>query len=91
MQIGPVPLDGHHVCLAAKSRQALARIGATEEGLFRHHLLLPGGRLRHRVSCRLTHDEWPRAKAHREGLLAAYPAPAAAALNPRQNFRDVYG
>jgi RimJ/RimL family protein N-acetyltransferase len=28
-----------------ESRQALARIGATEEGIFRNHMLMPGGRI----------------------------------------------
>jgi N-acetyltransferase len=64
--------------LNTKSRQALARIGATEEGTFRNHMIMPGGRIRHSVYFSITHDEWPRVKAHLEGLLAAYPATSAA-------------
>jgi len=63
--------------LNTKSRQALARIGATEEGTFRNHMIMPGGRIRHSVYFSLTNDEWPRVKAHLEGLMAAYPAPSA--------------
>jgi N-acetyltransferase len=63
--------------LNIKSRQALARIGATEEGTFRNHMLMPGGRIRHSVYFSIIHDEWPRVKAHLEGLLAAYPATSA--------------
>jgi RimJ/RimL family protein N-acetyltransferase len=64
--------------LNTKSRQALARIGATEEGTFRNHMIMPGGRIRHSVYFSVTDDEWPRVKAHLERLLAAYPATAAA-------------
>jgi RimJ/RimL family protein N-acetyltransferase len=64
--------------LNTPSRRALARIGATEEGIFRNHMIMPGGRIRHSVYFSITHDEWPRVKAHLEGLLAAYPATAAA-------------
>jgi N-acetyltransferase len=58
--------------LNAKSRQALARIGAIEEGTFRNHMIMPGGRIRHSVYFSITHDEWPRVKAHLEGLLSSY-------------------
>jgi N-acetyltransferase len=63
--------------LNIKSRQALARICATEEGTFRNHMLMPGGRIRHSVYFSIIHDEWPRVKAHLEGLVAAYPATSA--------------
>jgi RimJ/RimL family protein N-acetyltransferase len=64
--------------LNTKSRQALARIGATEEGTFRNHMVMPSGRIRHSVYFSITNDEWPGVKAHLEGLMAAYPAPPAA-------------
>jgi RimJ/RimL family protein N-acetyltransferase len=63
--------------LNIKSRQALARICATEEGTFRNHMLMPGGRIRHSVYFSIIHDEWPRVKAHLEGLVSAYPATSA--------------
>ena len=53
-------------------------------------MIMPDGRIRHSVYFSITHDEWPRVKAHLEGLLAAYPA-TAAAPNHRQNFRDISG
>jgi hypothetical protein len=37
-------------------------------------MIMPGGRIRHRVYFSITHDEWPRVKAHLGGLLAAYAA-----------------
>lgn len=64
--------------LNTASRQALARIGATEEGTFRNHMVMPGGRIRHSVYFSLTNDEWPRVKAHLEGLMASYSATSAA-------------
>ena len=35
--------------LNTKSRQALTRIGAVEEGTFRNHMVMPSGRIRHSV------------------------------------------
>ena len=63
--------------LNTKSRQALARIGATEEGTFRNHMVMPSGRIRHSVYFGITNDEWPRVKAHLEGLMASYPTTSA--------------
>jgi RimJ/RimL family protein N-acetyltransferase len=72
--LGCIRVEFKTDALNTKSRQALARIGATEEGIFRNHMIMPGGRIRHSVYFSITHDEWPRVKAHLEGLLVAYPA-----------------
>ena len=64
--------------LNTRSCQALARIGATEEGTFRNHMVMPDGRLRPSVYFSITNDEWPRVKAYLEGLLVAYPTTSAA-------------
>jgi RimJ/RimL family protein N-acetyltransferase len=53
-----------------KSRRALARIGATEEGIFRRHMLTESGRVRDSVWFSVVDVEWPRVKAHLESLLA---------------------
>jgi RimJ/RimL family protein N-acetyltransferase len=76
--LGCIRVEFRTDTLNTKSRQALARIGATEEGTFRNHMIMPGGRIRHSVYFSVTDDEWPRVKAHLERLLAAYPATAAA-------------
>ena len=55
--------------LNEKSRAALLRIGATEEGTFRNHMIMPGGRIRHSVYYSVTSDDWPRVKRHLEGLM----------------------
>jgi RimJ/RimL family protein N-acetyltransferase len=72
--LGCIRVEFKTDALNTKSRQALARIGATEEGTFRNHMIMPGGRIRHSVYFSITHDEWPRVRAHLEGLQAAYPA-----------------
>jgi len=59
--------------LNTQSRQALARIGAIEEGTFRNHMVMPNGRIRHSVYFSITSEDWPAVKAHLEELMAAYP------------------
>ncbi len=54
----------------AASRAALTRIGATEEGVFRNHMVMPDGSLRHSVWFSVVHDEWPRVREHLDALLA---------------------
>jgi len=45
------------------ARGALLGIGATFEGIFRNHMVMPGGRLRHSAYYSVIDDEWPAAKA----------------------------
>lgn len=45
--------------LNQQSRNALAGIGAVEEGTFRNHVICENGRLRHSVWFSIVHDEWP--------------------------------
>ena len=55
--------------LNERSRAALLRIGATEEGTFRNHMVMPDGRLRHSVYFSVIESEWPGVKAHLETML----------------------
>ena len=57
--------------LNAKSRAALLRIGAVEEGTFRQHMLNENGTIRDSVYFSIVRDEWP---AVRERLLARLTA-----------------
>jgi RimJ/RimL family protein N-acetyltransferase len=51
------------------SRTALAGIGATFEGVFRNHMIMPDGSIRHSAYFSLTAEEWPAVKARlRAGL-----------------------
>ena len=54
-----------------KSRNALLRIGAKEEGTFRKHMVLEGGRIRDSVYYSIIDDEWPAVKAGLEKKLGA--------------------
>jgi RimJ/RimL family protein N-acetyltransferase len=56
--------------LNEKSRAALARIGAVEEGTFRNHMIVrPGGRYRHSVYFSIIESEWPDVKSRLESRL----------------------
>ncbi len=54
--------------LNERSRKAILRIGAKEEGIFRKHMLLPSGRIRDTVYYSITADEWPGVKARLERM-----------------------
>ena len=45
--------------LNAKSRTAILRLGAKEEGLLRNHMIVAGGRIRDTVYFSITAAEWP--------------------------------
>ena len=55
--------------LNEKSRTALLGIGATFEGIFRNHMVMPDGRLRHSAYYSVTREEWPEVRARLVGLL----------------------
>lgn len=57
--------------LNEKSRRALTRIGALEEGTFRNHMIMPGGRIRHSVYYSIIDTEWPAVRASLEEKLAS--------------------
>ena len=46
-----------------KSRSAILRIGATEEGTLRRHMITESGRYRDSVYFSIIEDEWPTVKA----------------------------
>jgi len=46
-----------------RSRAALLGIGATFEGIFRNHMVMPTGPLRHSAYYSVIDDEWPAVKA----------------------------
>jgi RimJ/RimL family protein N-acetyltransferase len=56
--------------LNSKSRAALLRIGAVEEGTMRNHIVMPDGRLRHSVYFSVIAEEWPGVRARLEEKLA---------------------
>jgi N-acetyltransferase len=56
--------------LNEKSRAAILRIGATQEGIVRHERIMPDGRKRNSVRFSIIDDEWPGVKAMLEARLA---------------------
>jgi RimJ/RimL family protein N-acetyltransferase len=54
-----------------KSRAALLRLGALEEGTFRSHMVMPDGALRDSVYFSVIAPEWPAVKRRLEAKLAS--------------------
>lgn len=57
--------------LNERSRAAILRLGATEEGTFRKHLVTWTGRVRDSVWFSIIDDEWPRVREGLEERLSA--------------------
>jgi len=49
--------------------RALLGIGSTFEGIFRNHMIMPGGRLRHSAYYSVVAEEWPAVKARLEAAI----------------------
>jgi RimJ/RimL family protein N-acetyltransferase len=57
--------------LNERSRNAILRLGAKQEGIFRQHVITYSGRLRDSVYFSIINTEWPEVKAKLEEKLAA--------------------
>ena len=55
--------------LNEKSRNAILRIGAGHEGIFRNHVICAGGRIRDSAWYSIIDAEWPQVKVMLEGRL----------------------
>ncbi len=55
--------------LNERSRAAILRLGAREEGIFRNHMITASGRVRHTVYFSIIDSEWPAVKARLEAKL----------------------
>lgn len=51
------------------SRNAILRIGATFEGIFRNHMVMPDGHIRHTAWYSVTREEWPAVRDRLDGML----------------------
>jgi len=58
--------------LNERSRAAILRIGAREEGVFRNHMITASGRIRHTVYFSIVDSEWPMVKARLEAKLHSH-------------------
>ena len=58
--------------LNERSRAAILRIRAKEEGIFRNHMITASGRIRHTVYFSIIDSEWPAVKARLETRLSSH-------------------
>jgi len=72
MRCASVGLQTSHLNQA--SRKAIARIGATQEGILRQHMRHRDGSLRDTVCFSIIDGEWPVVKATLQAMLAEYDA-----------------
>jgi RimJ/RimL family protein N-acetyltransferase len=59
----------------AKSRAAILRLGAKQEGVVRNERIMPDGRKRNSVRFSIIDDEWPAVKQQLEARLGATEEP----------------
>ena len=59
----------------AHSQAAMAKMGATREGVLRHHKVLPDGRWRDSVYFSVLAEDWPDVRAGLEARLARFSSP----------------
>ena len=65
-----VALKTHHQNL--RSQAAMRAMGAKEEGIFRNHMVMPDGSVRHSVWFSVIREEWPQTKLHLEARMAKF-------------------
>jgi len=58
-----------------RSREAIARLGAKQDGVLRNHMRLPDGSLRDTVVFSIIDLEWPAVRRHLDFRQARLPAP----------------
>jgi RimJ/RimL family protein N-acetyltransferase len=68
-ELGCIRVEFKTDSLNERSRNAILRIGAIEEGMFRNHMIVQGGRFRHSVYFSIIDSEWPALKARLEEKL----------------------
>lgn len=59
--------------LNQRSRNAILRLGATQEGTFRNHMITSSGRIRHSIYFSIIDSEWPGVKSRLETSLNRTP------------------
>jgi RimJ/RimL family protein N-acetyltransferase len=60
--------------LNTKSRQAILRLGAKEEGVLRKHMIMRDGRVRDSVLYSVIRSEWPQVRSALEEKIAVHNA-----------------
>ncbi len=75
-----VSFKTHHENLNFQT--AIAALGAKFEGVFRNHMIMPDGSIRHSRWYSIVREDWPEAKAHLQARLARFQPQAPPALDP---------
>lgn len=65
-------VEMHCDVLNIKSRNAIKRLGAKEEGIIRHHMIMPNGRIRDTVIHSIVNPDWPEVKCNLETKIIQY-------------------
>lgn len=73
-RLGCIRVEFKTHALNRKSQNAMLRIGCTEEGRFRKHMIAEDGAVRDTVWFSIVDDEWPAVKARLEGFMRAHGA-----------------
>jgi len=68
-ELGCIRVELKTNSLNTRSRNAILRIGAKEEGVFRNHMINDDGTIRHTVYYSIIDSEWPDVKARLEEKL----------------------
>ena len=68
--LGCIRVEFKADALNERSRAAILRLGAVEEGLLRSHMVVSGGRIRDTVYFSITNREWPAVSARLATLLS---------------------
>ena len=68
-EIGCLRVEFKTDSLNERSRTALLRIGAVQEGVFRSHVITGEGRVRHSVYYSIIAEEWPAVRRRLEAML----------------------
>ena len=68
--LGAIRVELKTDALNQKSRAAIGRIGAVQEGIFRKHLITASGRLRDTVYFSILDTEWPAIRRTLDARLA---------------------
>jgi N-acetyltransferase len=74
--------------LNEKSRAAILRIGAQQEGIFRNHMITASGRVRHTVYFSILDSEWGEVKSKLSSRLGDGSEPESQAVKPRISRTD---
>lgn len=74
LNLNRVALKTHHENL--QSQNAMKKMGATYEGTFRNHYIMPDGSLRHSFWFSIIKEDWPQVKSRLETRLAPLPPSA---------------